>query len=189
MLFQSALLMAALATGVLSQTNANSSIDPSSVDPTMRGKPQWCQGQSNTCGTLCGGDLEANECNPDNLIFSCKCASNHSAPGLQYYKETMPTFICEKIFDNCIKAGENSQAAQQLCTTNERANCGHLSPENFTSSAPSQSSSASSTTAGEAGASATSNKESGAVSTIVPVRNFGTGALVIGVAAAIGLLS
>ncbi|RKF61834.1 putative pci domain-containing protein [Erysiphe neolycopersici] len=185
MLLSSAIVYGLLSGYVTAQSSNNSaSFNAASVSPTLRA--QWCQGQTNTCGTLCSGNLKDNNCDPDTLQYTCHCGANNSAPGLQFYKETMPTFICEMVFDNCIKAGENSQAAQQLCTQNEKRDCGHLSPEEFVGASPASSSASASPTSN--GASATSSAASGAAATNISPRHFETGALAIGIIAALGLI-
>merc|ERR1712000_462013 len=74
---------------VAQSTTSNSSIDANSIDPTTRS--QWCLGQRNTCGTLCSGDLQNNDCDVTTLAFNCTCGANSSEPGLIYYQNTMPT--------------------------------------------------------------------------------------------------
>ncbi|RQM08314.1 hypothetical protein DH86_00003797 [Scytalidium sp. 3C] len=157
-MYANSIVAVALLAGLsAAQVGSNSTIDPNSVDLGTR--VAWCNGEINTCGALCGGDVNLNTCSTDTLAYNCTCASNNSAPGLQYYQQTMPTFICEKIFQNCIVAGENDAAAQQLCKQNEANNCGHLSPPNGTtpsstsaapSSAPASSASAAATATGSA---------------------------------------
>ncbi|KAH8808352.1 hypothetical protein F5884DRAFT_366481 [Xylogone sp. PMI_703] len=146
----------------LAAAQSNITIDPNSVDINTRAS--WCAGEINTCGTLCSGATSSNDCNTNTLQFNCTCSANNSQPGLQYYTETMPTFICEQIFQNCIVAGENDAAAQKLCNQNEKQNCGHLNPANFT---PSSSSSAapSSTPAATQSSSPASGSGAGAAST------------------------
>lgn len=107
----------------------------------------------------------------------------------------MPTFICEQVFQNCIAAGENDAAAQAVCTKNEKANCGHLSPENFTAVAVSSSSSAASTPTGTSASSpsgtsaaATTSSSKAAAATMVAGQSFGTGAIAMGVVAAFGYM-
>jgi len=50
----------------------------------------WCTGEQNTCATLCANNPKANDCDPATLAFNCLC-QNNSAPGLQYYLQSMPT--------------------------------------------------------------------------------------------------
>ncbi len=125
------------------------------------------------------------------LTYSCTCTSNSSAPGLAYYQNSMDWFICEKVYDNCIQAGENDLAAQTLCKTNEKKNCGHLDPANFTSAAVTTS--ATSTPTGAAassgtGAPSSTSTSKAAAATMAAMRNFGTGAMAVGAAAAFGFL-
>ncbi|KAL2067186.1 hypothetical protein VTL71DRAFT_1610 [Oculimacula yallundae] len=169
---------------------ANSTIDPNTVDPTTRS--QWCLGQRNTCGTLCSGNLADNDCDTTTLQFKCTCAANNSAPGLMYYQNTMPTFICQKIFETCISTNAGVDAAQRACKAAEAANCGHNDPAKFVAAAASSSASASSTPTGTANpASGTSaaptSSSSAAAATMMPA-GFGTGAMALGVAAAFGYM-
>ncbi|KAG4440000.1 hypothetical protein IFR05_004514 [Cadophora sp. M221] len=189
MFVKSTVAVALFASFVAAQT-ANSTIDPTTIPPLMRS--QWCLGQKNTCGTLCSGDLNTNDCDVTTLVYNCTCAANNSAPGLQYYQNSMPTFICEKIFDNCISANEGVASAQANCRANEASNCGHLDPANFTGAAVSSSSSATSSPTGTAnpastGTSAPTSSSTGAAATMMPAQ-LGTGAIALGVAAAFGYM-
>ncbi|KXX81880.1 hypothetical protein MMYC01_202339 [Madurella mycetomatis] len=105
--------------------NQNITIDPSTVDPGL--KSGWCGAQFNTCRMLCANSLTANNCNSETLEFDCRC-SNGSAPGLQYYTQTIPTFICEQAYSDCITANTDSAQAQEECRTDIRAHCGTLDP-------------------------------------------------------------
>jgi hypothetical protein len=128
------------------------------------------------------------------LIFNCTCTANNSAPGLQYYTQTIDTFECELNFQNCIANNTGDQAAQALCTSNEKKNCGQLSPDNFTAAAattPTSSASASATqtsSVSAASGSATSTSSKAAAATMAAMRNLGTGAFAIGVGAAFGYM-
>ncbi|PBP26952.1 PCI domain-containing protein [Diplocarpon rosae] len=191
MLVKSTVAVALLSSFTAAQT-FNSTIDPGNVPLTT--KSQWCLSQKNVCGTLCSGELNANDCEPASLTYNCTCQSNNSAPGLAYYTGTVPTFICEQVFQNCIAAGENDAAAQSVCTKNEVANCGHLDADNFTAPAPTSSSSSSSPTGTGAqnqaatGTPATTSSSSAAAPTLFPYlgQSFGTGAMALGAAAAFG---
>ncbi|PVH78355.1 hypothetical protein DL98DRAFT_367629, partial [Cadophora sp. DSE1049] len=114
---------------VVGQFAQGTGIDPDIIDATT--KSQWCLGQVKTCGVLCSGDLATNDCNTDTLKYDCTCQSNGSTPGLQYYQFTMPTFICEQIFDNCIADNTGNATGQVSCEEDEKANCGHLDPATF----------------------------------------------------------
>ncbi|TGO52841.1 hypothetical protein BOTNAR_0312g00020 [Botryotinia narcissicola] len=183
--------------------SSNETIDPNTIDAPTRS--QWCTAEINTCGTLCSGAVDANTCdtiskihsheNPcsNSLNYTCTCSSNGSTPGLQYYRQTLPTYICETVFAKCIAAGENDAAAQKLCRETEAKNCGQLDPDNYTAPATtSASSTASATATGTSAASATSTSaaatSSAAASALNIGREYGTGIFAAGVAAVFGLM-
>ncbi|KAI9051123.1 hypothetical protein LZ554_005226 [Drepanopeziza brunnea f. sp. 'monogermtubi'] len=191
MFIKSAVAVALLTSFVAAQT-FNSTVDPGNVLPTT--KSQWCLSQINVCGTLCSGEINSNECDAPTLVYNCTCASNNSAPGLAYYTGTLPTFVCNQVFENCIAAGENDQAAQAVCTKNKDANCGTLDPDNFTAPADTSSSISPSSTpstnspsaaAGTASPTSTPNA-AGAIS--MPGQNIGLGAIVLAAGAAFGYI-
>ncbi|KAH7304885.1 hypothetical protein BKA65DRAFT_416103, partial [Rhexocercosporidium sp. MPI-PUGE-AT-0058] len=88
----------------------------------------WCSSQKSTCGLLCSGGLQSNDCDTATLAFDCTCLSNGSSPGLQYYTNTMPTFICEHIFGDCVAASVGDASAQAACVAYEKENCGNSTP-------------------------------------------------------------
>jgi len=195
MFFKSIVAAALLATSVSAQAGANSTIDPTTVDPTLRS--QWCLAQQNTCGTLCSGDAFPNTCNSTFLTYNCTCTANNSAPGLQYYTGTLPTFICEFNFQECINATVGVAASQAKCTQDEKANCGHNNPDDFVAVASSSSSSSAAATAtsssasgASVAASATSTSSKGAAATMLAVGGeyAGAGIVAAGVAAAFGMM-
>ncbi|KAB8291156.1 hypothetical protein EYC80_009844 [Monilinia laxa] len=176
---------------LVAANDANNTIDPNTVDPSLRS--QWCTGEINTCGTLCSGDYDSNTCDTATLNYTCTCSSNGSTPGLQYYLQTMPTFICEKIYQDCIAAGENDAAAQKLCTQAETKNCGKLDPDKYvpaaTSSAASSSASATATASSTAtSATASAATSSAAASALNIGREYGTGIFAAGVLGIFGLM-
>jgi hypothetical protein len=103
----------------------------------------------------------------------------------------MPTFICQQIYQNCIVAGQNDAAAQMLCTESEEENCGKLNPANFTAPVTTSSSvSASATAANTASSSAapTTSSKAAAATMMAIGREYGSGVLAAGVAAAFGMM-
>jgi len=149
----------------------------------------------NTCGTLCSGNANPNICDENALTFNCTCVANNSAPGLQFYTGTMPTFICELNFQRCISSTVGVAASQAKCNQDEKTNCGHLDPNKFVAVVSSSSSSASSspTSTGASGAgtptSAPSSTSTGAAATMLAVGGeYGAGMVAVGVAAAFGLM-
>ncbi|PQE28999.1 pci domain-containing protein [Rutstroemia sp. NJR-2017a BBW] len=65
----------------------------------------------------------------------CIC-SNLSIPALSSYTNTLPTFLCEQHYANCILANQNDAAAQRACSNYERQNCGRTDPETIRASNP-----------------------------------------------------
>jgi hypothetical protein len=131
------------------------------------------------------------------LNYTCLCAANQSAPGLQYYTETLPTFICEQLFQICINETVGVAASQAKCNSDEKNNCGHLNPDTFVAAAPSSSSSSSAsapTATGSSGTAATpsavstSSSKAAAATMMAVGRDYGSGIVAAGVAAAFGLM-
>ncbi|CAK7241169.1 MAG: hypothetical protein STHCBS139747_002628 [Sporothrix thermara] len=163
---RSSVFVALSALGLVSATNFT--IDPSVVPLTTRSN--WCAAQGNTCTTLCDNSPSANSCDPNTLDYSCLC-QNGSAPGLQYYLQSMPTFVCEEAYSECNAQNAGDAAAQKNCTTSIQDQCGSLNPDDYTpapattssAAAPSSSAAAESTSAVPATASAAASSGSAAV--------------------------
>ena len=171
--------------------NTSNSIDPNTVLASTRS--QWCSGEINTCGTLCAGDYDANTCNPDTLTYNCICSSNGSAPGLQYYTQSMPTYICEQVFANCIAAGENDAAAQKVCRENEAKNCGKLDPDKYVAGSSASASSSDAPPTPTAPTSPTTATPSAAASSAAASalnigREYGVALLAAGISGIFGLM-
>ncbi|KLU83474.1 hypothetical protein MAPG_02534 [Magnaporthiopsis poae ATCC 64411] len=86
-------------------------------------RSDWCNGERGVCDTLCGVPNTKNDCDPATLQFACTC-QNGSAPGLQYYQNSLPTFICEEAFTQCIAASVGDRTGQDKCTKDVRSLCG-----------------------------------------------------------------
>lgn len=127
-------IILAVAAGVVSAQDPNQNytssldmtINPGLVDLPTRS--DWCTAQSNTCDQLCDQSSETNRCSIDDLSYNCTCSSNNSAPGLEYYTGTMPTFICKELFSECIETNAGDADAQDACKENIDAHCGRLDP-------------------------------------------------------------
>ncbi|KAM4059545.1 hypothetical protein HRG_011601 [Hirsutella rhossiliensis] len=94
----------------------------------METRAIWCRAQTNTCGLLCDNNTDKNSCAQDTLKFECTCASNKSMPGLQFYTQTVPTFICEERFKECTNENANKADEQEGCKKNIQALCGKSDP-------------------------------------------------------------
>ncbi|KAI8724981.1 hypothetical protein NCS52_00067900 [Fusarium sp. LHS14.1] len=113
-------------------SSLNMTIDPGTVDFGTRAG--WCNAQQDTCDTLCKDDTEENDCTAETLAWECACSSNSSTPGLQYYTQTMPTFICQELFAQCISQNAGSQSGQRDCKSKIQALCATQSPPKNTAS-------------------------------------------------------
>ncbi|EHK45288.1 uncharacterized protein TrAtP1_003557 [Trichoderma atroviride] len=129
----SAIFVAIAATAVSAQgtvptykSSLNMTIDPNTVAQQQRAV--WCQGQTNTCQVLCDNNTDQNDCNQAQLTFDCTCASNNSAPGLQYYTQTLPTFICQQLFSSCIQSNAGNADGQDECKSKIQKLCATQNP-------------------------------------------------------------
>lgn len=108
----------------------------------------WCQGERNTCPLVCDGSTETNSCsyNSTTIDFDCVC-SNGTTPDLSPYEQTIPFYVCEETYIQCIANNPNDLDAQDSCKAN--ATCGtiDLSASSTTSSSASSTSAASTTAA------------------------------------------
>jgi hypothetical protein len=167
-------VLAALSALGAAFAQSNFTVDPNTIELTTR--TEWCNAEFNTCGILCGGNTKANSCSPTDLKFVCTC-SNGTAPGLEYYIQTMPTLLCEVAFSECIEKNTGNSQGQGKCKTDIKSKCGTLDPTKAqVGDGGSGSSSSSTTTAAPTGlgtttaaggAAPTSTSGAGAMPTLV----------------------
>lgn len=124
-------LVAVAAVAVSAQTqnytsSLNMTIDPGTVE--QKDRASWCQAQTNTCDLLCDDATNDNSCTQSDLSWECTCSSNSSTPGLQYYTQTVPTFICEELYSQCISTNAGSASGQKECTKNIEDLCATQNP-------------------------------------------------------------
>lgn len=196
MLFQSATAVALLASFAAAQTTTtNTTVNIGALDLTLKGN--WCQGQISACGYLCSGATVSGEntCVEETLAYECNCQSNGSAPGLQYYENTIPSYLCQQQFSDCNAANVGNKAGQDRCAAARTANCGTLKADDFEAVPASTTSSAGSSSTGNPTSSAasvasnvasTTSSQAGAMPTMAAT--FGSGVVAAGMAAAFGLL-
>ncbi|KAK0656640.1 hypothetical protein B0T16DRAFT_318943 [Cercophora newfieldiana] len=160
---QTTALVALSALG-MAVAQSNFTIDPATIDPTTR--TEWCNAEFNTCGILCGGpaSTKANSCTPSDLKFVCTC-SNGSAPGLEYYIQSMPTLLCEQAFKDCIAKNIGNSQEQGKCTTDIKGKCGTLDPAKAQVGGGDSGSSSSATTAAPTGSAASTSGGAAATTT------------------------
>ncbi|KAL2161534.1 hypothetical protein VTH06DRAFT_8096 [Thermothelomyces fergusii] len=169
------------------ESSQNFTIDPNSIDYARRNA--WCGAQYDSCRTLCAGSPTKNDCKSETLEYSCLC-SNGSAPGLEYYTQTIPTFICMQAFEDCIAANTDSSRAQDECKANILSQCATRSPDkaDFGDSQGESTSSATQTptaSPSQSSAASTSSSTAGAAPTNIGYVGNGVAMLAAGVFAAL----
>ncbi|KAL1968486.1 hypothetical protein VTN77DRAFT_1696 [Rasamsonia byssochlamydoides] len=138
-----ALILSAFVAGIAAQNNYtfpagfNLGLVPENT------RSAWCQAQRNTCPQICGGAASPNECDPDTLNFSCTCI-NGTVPDVALYTNTIPFFVCQANYAQCINNHPNDLQGQEQCKAN--AQCGTLNATAIDDSASTTSAAAASTT-------------------------------------------
>ncbi|ATY62931.1 hypothetical protein CCM_07013 [Cordyceps militaris CM01] len=164
-------------------------IDPNQV--TAQERAQWCSAETNSCSQLCNNNDSTNTCSPTTLDYSCICSSNNSAPGLEFYAQTMPTSICLKLFDLCNSQNVGNARNQEACKTNIMSHCGTQDPTKATtgssSSASGSSTSASPQATSQTGGSGTASSTSSSHGLAAPTMAAGQG--IAAAAAAVGVFA
>jgi hypothetical protein len=90
---------------------------------------------------------------PQNTLdFSCVC-SNGTTPNVSLYMNTIPFFVCQATYAQCVAAHPNDLQGQQQCTDN--AKCGTL---NATAASSSSAAATSSSTPSSTSATASTTK-------------------------------
>ncbi|OKL60810.1 hypothetical protein UA08_03910 [Talaromyces atroroseus] len=163
----------------------------------------WCQGERNTCPEVCGGAASSNTCDSTTLDFSCTCA-NGTTPDLSPYENTIPFYVCQETYIQCINNNPNDLQAQDNCKAN--ATCGTIILGASSTTSSSSSSSASSTssstlvtttasvsatgssTGSATGSSATSASSTGAAVALQIAQDHSTGFFAAALLAVFGML-
>ncbi|OBT66686.1 hypothetical protein VE03_03951 [Pseudogymnoascus sp. 23342-1-I1] len=102
------------------------------VDPDeFTYKGTMCNAQHGICDILCSRAVNVNICDSTTLQFDCKCASNNSAPGLQYYEGSIADYMCRVTASNCMDDNVGNATALETCTS-IRSKCGFLDRMEFT---------------------------------------------------------
>ena len=129
----------------------------------------------------------------DTLDYSCTCAANNSAPGLQWYSTTLPNNICNALNGDCMKLNANDLVAQQNC--NKTYVCEGINITTFGAAASSSAAaSAASTQAAATGSkttatsSASPSASKAAAAALAVGEQYGVGILGAGLLAVMGLV-
>ncbi|KAH9896199.1 hypothetical protein F4778DRAFT_258705 [Xylariomycetidae sp. FL2044] len=103
------------------QGNDTLTVDPDTVDLTTRSS--WCTTELSTCNTLCGQIIiDGNSCDASTLEYQCKCA-NGGEPDMTQFKQTIPYFMCEQSYSNCVASASGDAAAQTQCEEDIGSQC------------------------------------------------------------------
>ncbi|KAF6830165.1 pci domain-containing protein [Colletotrichum musicola] len=122
-----AILALSAVASVSAQRKVFSNTDINVGAVSLNTRAGWCQGERNTCQILCDGTT-ANDCDPNTLSYACTC-KNGTAPGLEYYDQTLPSFICVQAFEDCITANVGDARGQSNCTDTIKSQCGTIDPQ------------------------------------------------------------
>lgn len=73
-------------------------LDPQSVSRGIRN--WWCESQVKICPAICaqvaGAVIEVNQCDPDKLIYGCRC-EGHVKPEMKDYTLTLEYYMCMEL--------------------------------------------------------------------------------------------
>jgi len=165
-----------LVTGIAAQSsNLPAGFDPSKISPDL--KLTWCQAEFDSCRNICRGLHSKNQCDSVALTFSCVC-SNGTVPDVAAYKNTLPFFICEANFEQCVASHPDDAPGKQTCKDN--AKCGTLNATELnpvSSSSTMQTASSTSQTAATTTRSQAAATSSNAAMTIQIAQDYSTGIL------------
>lgn len=127
------------------------------------------------------------------LIYSCVCP-NGTVPDSSAFQQTVPFFVCEANYGQCIDRNANQAEAQAACRANQQCGTRNATAEAIAATMASESTTASSTssrsgsaTAGGS-ASATSASASASASGGASVASYTSGAFAVVLMAAFKLL-
>ncbi|CAI7594086.1 unnamed protein product [Penicillium glandicola] len=95
----------------------------------------WCSAQRNTCPEICKIGTKLNSCDASTLKFSCVC-SDGSTPDVTPYQQTVPFYVCQATYAQCITSHPNDAEAQRACKK-ASANCGSKNASEVTTTASS----------------------------------------------------
>ncbi|KAK2751954.1 hypothetical protein FQN55_008696 [Onygenales sp. PD_40] len=109
-----------LVSGIVAQDG----FDPSKVKDAQ--KSSWCTAQRSACPQICGGFTSKNYCDAATLTYECKCQDGKT-PDVAKYKNTLPFFICQETFVQCIASHPDDLAGQRKCKENQ-SKCGTINP-------------------------------------------------------------
>ncbi|KAK5806890.1 hypothetical protein VI817_001148 [Penicillium citrinum] len=103
----------------------------------------WCTGQRNVCPEICSTGTKQNTCDPKTLQFSCVC-SDDKTPDVSQYVQTVPFYVCQANFAQCIQNHPDDADGQKECK--EAAQCGSKNASSISTTTTASSSASATTT-------------------------------------------
>ncbi|KAI9714306.1 MAG: hypothetical protein M1820_000267 [Bogoriella megaspora] len=196
-MFYSIVITAVAALTTLATAQNTTLTNPGNVNGTER--QSWCRAQLSNCPAICGSDgAFPNSCDAGTLTYQCVCTDG-SHPNISDYASTLDSFICQQNVADCVNAHPNDLTGITKCrntvcgtrnaTTNEASSTSSSSSEPTSTGSDSSSGSGSSPTepaASSTGAGA-AQTSSPAVAALNIAKNYGTGALAVGLFAIFGI--
>merc|ERR1712230_103661 len=120
---------------------ATASFNPAGISSTDAFN--WCHAQLNTCP------------------YICVCA-NGTVPDCTAFTQTLPYFICQETYIQCINNNPNDAQAQSVCADNEQCGTRNATAEALATSSAAASSTAASTSSAASSASASKTQSGSA---------------------------
>lgn len=97
------------------------------------------------------------------FTYSCVCA-NGTVPDCTAFAETLPYFLCQATYAQCVEAHPNDAQGQSVCETNQQCGTRNATAEALAATSAAQSSSASSTSSSASSSSSASGSATAASS-------------------------
>ncbi|KIW42054.1 hypothetical protein, variant [Exophiala oligosperma] len=138
---------------------ATASFNPAGISSTDAFN--WCHAQLNTCPLICGGSASLNQCDDTTFTYSCVCA-NGTVPDCTAFTQTLPYFICQESYIQCINNNPNDAQAQSVCKQNEQCGTRNATAEVLSASSAAASSAAASTSSAAPSSTASASKSGSA---------------------------
>ncbi|KAJ5617127.1 hypothetical protein N7537_002241 [Penicillium hordei] len=157
----SIIFLSALATSVMADNSTDTYTFPAGFNIGLVDSANlnsYCSAQRNTCPQICQQGTKLNSCDPTTLKFSCVC-SDGSTPDVTPYSQTVPFFVCQETYVQCIASHPNDADGQRACK--KAADCGSKNASAVTTTA--STSTMSSTTLALATATESSSSETSSV--------------------------
>ncbi|KIW30383.1 hypothetical protein, variant 3 [Cladophialophora immunda] len=126
---------------------ATAAFNPAGIDSTTAFN--WCHAQLNTCPQICGGSASQNQCDQNAFTYTCVCA-NGTVPDCTAFIETLPFYICQETYAQCINNHPNDAQGQATCAQNEQCGTRNATAEAIAQTSAAQASSVSSTSSAPA---------------------------------------